>query len=129
MDSSSFRGRKEGRENFNNSILERIWSSTPTLTFIGQAERRISSLRIAFASGNILQQDLGRPSTVDRDIRPDAVLDAMLTRSGSGDNNDNEHTPCRYVACAIATAGQDNNFVPLIELANTWVRYLFCPCR
>ncbi|KAK0201470.1 hypothetical protein DFS33DRAFT_1489387 [Desarmillaria ectypa] len=111
-------------ENFKNSILEKIRSSTPTLSFIVQAEQHISSLH---ASRNI-ERNLDRPSTVDKDIHPDAVLDAMLANA-TGDNDDNSHTPRRYVACAITTAGHDNNFEQLIELANTWVRYLFWPFK
>ncbi|KAK0460100.1 uncharacterized protein EV420DRAFT_1641436 [Desarmillaria tabescens] len=114
-------------ESFNNSILEKIRSSTATCTFVVQAEQDVSSLREAFTSGRI-DRNMHRPSTVDKDICPDAVLEAMLAHAIGG-NDDNEHTPRRYVACAIATAGQDNNFEQLIDLANTWVRYLFWPFK
>ncbi|KAK0460087.1 uncharacterized protein EV420DRAFT_1534936 [Desarmillaria tabescens] len=98
-------------ESFNNSILEKIYSRTATCTFVVQAEQDISSLREAFTSGRI----------------DHAVLEAMLAHA-AGDND--EHTPRRYVACAIVTAGQDENkFERLIELVNTWVRYLFWPFK
>ncbi|KAK0460091.1 uncharacterized protein EV420DRAFT_1641427 [Desarmillaria tabescens] len=115
-------------ESFKNLILEKIWSRTATCTFVVQAEQDISSLRKAFTSGKI-DRKVDRPSAVDKDICLDAVLEAMLAHA-AGDNNDNEHTPRRYVACAIATAGQDENkFEQLINLANTWVRYLFWPFK
>ncbi|KAK0460058.1 uncharacterized protein EV420DRAFT_1763021 [Desarmillaria tabescens] len=114
-------------ESFNNSVLEKIRSRTPTITFIIQAEQDISSLRSAFASGK-LGPCLERLSTVDKDIHPDAVLQAMLAHA-AGASDDDKQTPRRYVACAIATAGQDNNFEQLIELANTWVRYLLWPFK
>lgn len=109
-------------DSFSNSLQEKIESNTHTLTFIIRAQLDISLLR------NHADRNLERPSTVDKDILPEAVLEAMLNHA-TGAREDDSQTPRRYVACAIATAGQDSGIEQLIELANTWVRYLFWPCR
>ncbi|KAK0436939.1 hypothetical protein EV421DRAFT_1830167 [Armillaria borealis] len=97
-------------------------SKTPTRTFIVRAQVDVSLLR------NDPGCRLERPSTVDKDIHPEAVLEAMLGHA-TGAEEDDSKTPRRYVACAVTTAGQDYGIEQLIELANTWVRYLFWPFK
>lgn len=62
------------------------------------------------------------PSTVDPGIDPARILHAMLEHAvicGPGSQ--------RYTACCIITC--DEKVEELVELANTWVRYLLWPCR
>ncbi|PBK95791.1 hypothetical protein ARMGADRAFT_1061615 [Armillaria gallica] len=112
------RGLRTLPENFNSSILEKIRSVTRTLTFIVQAEQ----YKVLVAP-LLWKYRLDSTPTVDKDIHSKAVLE--VAHASGGDDN-NEHTPRCYVACAIATAGQDNNLERQIELINARPKHHYC---
>ncbi|PBK65588.1 hypothetical protein ARMSODRAFT_1051984 [Armillaria solidipes] len=108
---------------FRKSVTEKIEGGTPTFTLVALAERNIACLEKGFSSGAI-ERDIYKLSTVHEDIRPEAVLGAMLAHAT---DDDTCTAPRRYVACSIVTAAAQDE--QLIELANVWVRYLFWPFK
>lgn len=105
---------------FCKSVTEKIEGGTPTFTLVALAEKNIACLKKAGA----IKRDIYRLSTVHEDIRPEAVLGAMLAHAT---DNDTCTAPRRYVACSTVTAAAQDE--QLIELANVWIRYLFWSCE
>ncbi|PBL01743.1 hypothetical protein ARMGADRAFT_1071254 [Armillaria gallica] len=59
---------------FCKSVTEKIEGGTPTFTLVALAEKNIACLKKAGA----IKRDIYRLSTVHEDIRPEAVLGAMI---------------------------------------------------